>query len=237
MAVRTPEERDSLTGLLSRRAFLQHLDPQMARARRYGRPLTLVLCEIDQFKLFNDEYGHPAGDEFLKEFAARMQMIAHPGAILGRLGGDEFALLLPDSTLEASKELAVPLREVIVTRLRTEVSLTVSCGFVEFREGETGEDLMRRADDDLYDGPDGKSGVREPRRPRPSQGGAQAPWPQATEPSRLEGGGQLSCLFCGKPQDETRMLVAGPGDVCICSECVALCVEIIEEAHEGHERL
>jgi diguanylate cyclase (GGDEF)-like protein len=53
--VQAPEERDSLTGLLNRRGFLQHLEPRMARARRYGRPLTLVLCEVDRFKPFDDE--------------------------------------------------------------------------------------------------------------------------------------------------------------------------------------
>jgi diguanylate cyclase (GGDEF)-like protein len=209
--VHDPEERDPLTGLLTRRGFVHRLEPQAARARRDGRPLTLVLCNIDNFKRVNDAYGHLMGDEVLKDFAARMQTIAHSEAILGRLGGDEFALLLPGSTLEAVKELVAPLREVTVTRMRTEVGLTVSCGFVEFTDGETGEDLLGRGGDDLYDSPDGKSGVREPRRPRPSQGGA-----------------QLACSFCGKPQDDTRTLVAGP-EVYICSECVALCVEIIEE--------
>jgi diguanylate cyclase (GGDEF)-like protein len=206
-----PEERDPLTGLLNRRAFVQHLEPQAAHARRVGRPLTLVLCDIDKFKRVNDEYGHPAGDEVLKDFAARMQTIARPEAILGRLGGDEFALLLPGSTLEEAKDLVAPLREVTITRMRTEVGLTVSCGYAEFADGEDGTEFLMRSDEDLNDGPDGKSGVREPRRPRPSQGGA-----------------QLSCSFCGKPQDDTRKLIAGP-DLYICSDCVAICVEIIEE--------
>jgi diguanylate cyclase (GGDEF)-like protein len=216
--VHDPEECDPLTGLLNRRAFVRHLEPQMARARRDGRPLTLVLCNIDKFKPFNDEYGHPAGDELLKGFAARMQTIAHREAILARLGGDEFALLFPGSTLDDAKELVTPIRSMTVTRPTTDVSVTVSCGYAEFRDGDDGMEFLRRSDKDLDDGPDGKSGVREPRRPRPSQGG-----------------GQLSCSFCGKPQDDTRKLVAGP-EVYICSECVALCVEILEE-ERGRERL
>jgi diguanylate cyclase (GGDEF)-like protein len=213
MAVRYPEERDSLTGFFNRRAFYDYLPREVARARRSGRPLTVAVCDIDEFKCVNDEYGHLAGDEVLKDLAARMQAIAHSEAMPFRLGGDEFAVLLPGSTLDVAKGLVAPLRSVTVTRLGTEVSVTVSYGYAELVDGEDGMEFVRRADDDLHDGPDGKSGVREPRRPRPSQGGA---W--------------LSCSFCGQPQDEIRTLVAGPGDVCICSECVALCAEIIEEA-------
>src|SRR6185437_16446751 len=102
-----------------------------------------------------------------------MQTIRHPEAILGRLGGDEFALLLPISKLDDAKELVAPIRTVTVTRSGAEVTVTVSCGYAEFVNGEDGMGFVGRADDDLLDGPDGKSTVREPRRPRPSQGRGQ----------------------------------------------------------------
>jgi diguanylate cyclase (GGDEF)-like protein len=119
------------------------------------------------------------GDEVLKDVAARMKTIVHSEAISFRLGGDEFAVLLPGSTVDAAKQLVSPLRELTVTRLRTKVSVTVSYGYAELVDGEDGMGFVRRADDDLYDGPDGKSGVREPRRPRPSQGGVQLSCPSA----------------------------------------------------------
>src|SRR5215470_6049372 len=108
MAVRRLEERDSLTGFFNRRAFRNYLEREVARVRRYGRPLTVVLCDVDKFKPFNDEWGHLAGDEMLKDIAERMQTIAHPEAILCRVGGDEFALLLPGSTIETARELVAP---------------------------------------------------------------------------------------------------------------------------------
>jgi diguanylate cyclase (GGDEF)-like protein len=125
--VRESHERDSLTGLLNRRAFNWSLEREVARACRYGKPLTFAICDVDDFKFVNDEYGHLAGDEVLKDIAARMQASA-PRAIVSRWGGDEFALLFPGSTLDAAKQLVEPCRRLTVTRLRTETSITLACG-------------------------------------------------------------------------------------------------------------
>jgi diguanylate cyclase (GGDEF)-like protein len=145
--VHESQERDSLTGLLNRRAFNQSLEREIARSRREGRPLTFAICDVDDFKSVNDAYGHLAGDEVLKDVAARMQASA-PGAILSRLGGDEFALLFPGLTLDAAKELVEPCRRLTVTRFRTEIRITVACGYAEFMDGDTVMELLRRADQD-----------------------------------------------------------------------------------------
>jgi diguanylate cyclase (GGDEF)-like protein len=172
--VHESQERDSLTGLINRRAFNWALEREVERARRHGTPLTIAICDVDDFKSVNDQYGHFAGDEVLKDIAARMQASA-PEATLSRLGGDEFALLFPGLTLDAAEEHLEPARRLTVTGLRTEISISIACGYAEFVHGDSAMELLARADQDQRDDPDGTAGVREPRRPRPSQDGAQDP--------------------------------------------------------------
>lgn len=103
--------RDGLTRTHNRRAFDEVLDRECRRARRSGLPLALVLLDVDQFKAYNDTYGHPAGDEVLKQVAAAMEQEAQRAAdCVARYGGEEFALILPETTLRGAKTVAERVR-------------------------------------------------------------------------------------------------------------------------------
>ncbi|MGV7206861.1 GGDEF domain-containing protein [Oxalobacteraceae bacterium A2-2] len=90
---------DELTGLPNRRHFLQQLDVEMERARRYRHPLCLAMLDLDHFKRVNDQFGHPAGDEVLRHFSRFLRLHLRTPDVIGRLGGEEFAVMLPETTL------------------------------------------------------------------------------------------------------------------------------------------
>lgn len=97
LEMRRIAQSDFLTGAMSRRTLMAEMEKEMERARRYGRPSALALFDIDHFKVINDTYGHPAGDELLKAVSAVCRDTMRAGDILGRTGGEEFALLLPET--------------------------------------------------------------------------------------------------------------------------------------------
>src|SRR5712691_11405087 len=109
-AVQRQAITDELTGLVNRRRFFEALATEIARARELGRPLSLVLADLDEFKRVNDRFGHPAGDEVLKEFAQLMRRHIREVDVAGRLGGEEFALLLPETDLRGAAAGAERLR-------------------------------------------------------------------------------------------------------------------------------
>ena len=91
---------DDLTGVPNRRHFLQQLEQEFTRARRYRHPLCLAMLDLDHFKKVNDRFGHLAGDEVLKHFASLLRKHLRAGDMMGRLGGEEFAILLPETKLD-----------------------------------------------------------------------------------------------------------------------------------------
>ncbi len=88
---------DSLTGVWNRRAFMDQLRIQLELARRTGWPLSVMILDVDHFKTFNDEFGHPAGDEVLRSVAHVLSEIARRSDFVARIGGEEFAFILPET--------------------------------------------------------------------------------------------------------------------------------------------
>jgi len=139
---------DPLTGLGNHRHFHERLREELQDARRNRRRLALCLADIDDFKLVNDRFGHPAGDRVLAEIAARLRQ----GGESFRLGGDEFALLLPRASEESARRTAASVVERIgALELEVVGSVTVSIGLAiaDPSRGDKG-DLIRRADGALY---------------------------------------------------------------------------------------
>jgi len=141
---------DPLTGLLNRRGFDDLLGAELARAQRYGRPLSLVFGDLDRFKEVNDSLGHTAGDTVLKLVAERLRRETRTADLVGRYGGEEFVLLLPETDEEGALILAERLRAGIVELFAKQPEpVTISFGVATF-EGADGEDLVRNADRALY---------------------------------------------------------------------------------------
>lgn len=104
--------RDGLTEVFNQRKFQEEGEREIARALRHGRPLALVLFDIDHFKSVNDNYGHLCGDAVLKQMAARVNELLRPEQIFARIGGEEFAVLCPETDLDGATVMAGKLREL-----------------------------------------------------------------------------------------------------------------------------
>jgi len=156
MQLRRIAEHDQLTGALSRRGFIEKAHQEIERFRRYGRPASLALIDVDRFKSVNDTWGHPAGDTVLRDLAATLQEAKRPVDMLGRLGGEEFALLLPETSLADALIAAERFRETIAARLievtpGTSITITASFGIAGLAGEMTApEDWLARADTPLY---------------------------------------------------------------------------------------
>ncbi len=146
---------DGLTGLYNRRAFNDAGTREVERARRYARPLSLILFDIDHFKNVNDSYGHPVGDHVLKVLTGRVKDTTRGTDIVCRYGGEEFIVLMPEAGREEGLAMAERLRQeisrmTIVTAGDT-LSLTISSGVAELRpDDENLDSLVTRADRAMY---------------------------------------------------------------------------------------
>lgn len=147
---------DSLTGLANRREFLTAAATAIARARRSGRPLSLIVSDIDKFKQVNDVYGHIVGDRVICHVAEHLFNSIRHIDLVARLGGDEFVVLLPDIGLEEARVVAERMRDVLAaSKIDLEngktvrVSLSIGLSTLE-PEDERLEELFQRADTALY---------------------------------------------------------------------------------------
>ena len=113
LELRQVASTDGLTGALTRRGFMEAADQEIARSRRYGRPLALALFDLDHFKSVNDTYGHPAGDRVLRTISSCASASLRASDRFGRLGGEEFALLMPETDPEAALDCVERLRRAI----------------------------------------------------------------------------------------------------------------------------
>lgn len=134
--------RDPLTSCYNRRSFHEHFESHWNSARRHGFPLACVLIDIDHFKLINDNYGHPAGDDVLCQFAELVRKSARDSDVICRYGGEEFAILLPHTTLDAAREAAERLRANIETSLFAELQVTASFGVSEMSLGANSPEVL-----------------------------------------------------------------------------------------------
>ncbi len=147
---------DSLTGLVNRRHFLELAEHELAVAQRYGLPLSVMLFDIDGFKSINDSLGHPAGDEILLAVSRRAGRQLRSADVLARYGGEEFIVLAPESTAQSAAVVAERIRKAIaeegVPTSAEPVAVTISLGVSEIHsESDSLEELIRRADQALYD--------------------------------------------------------------------------------------
>jgi diguanylate cyclase (GGDEF)-like protein len=146
---------DELTGLNNRRAFIEMGRRAMDQARRYQRPLSLVMFDIDHFKDINDTHGHAAGDHVLEAVGEAIRRRARAADILGRIGGEEFAVLLPETTGAEAVILAERLRhDIAAVNVAYEgSSITFTCSFGVAAQGEeilVLDTLLSVADQALY---------------------------------------------------------------------------------------
>jgi two-component system cell cycle response regulator len=151
---------DDLTKVASRRFFGKHFPREVERAARYGRALSLILCDIDNFKKINDTLGHAAGDDILKQFGPRVQRPLRKGVDwVARIGGEEFAIVMPETAYEAAVAVARKLRAAVggAAFKATNKSLQVTASFgvcgmdkVPLGESRLAERVLKIADAALY---------------------------------------------------------------------------------------
>jgi diguanylate cyclase (GGDEF)-like protein len=147
--------KDALTGIHNRRHFTAQLESEWNRYRRYRRPMSLLILDIDHFKSINDRFGHDVGDEAIIHVARLCASKTRDSDVAARIGGEEFAVLLPETDLAEARAAAERLREAIVQRPAPTaggtIGVTISIGVAEVDAAMTDPaDLMKRADAALY---------------------------------------------------------------------------------------
>lgn len=162
---------DPLTGLLNRRALADAFERELARATRTGRPLGLIVIDVDDFKSFNDHRGHPAGDVALRRVAAALDESSRAIDTVARMGGEEFAVLVPESDVAGTLVLADRLRRAIEIEFSGELPcITASCGVAAApADGHTRAQLLNTADEALYEAKAGGRNLSVARVPEPAE--------------------------------------------------------------------
>ena len=142
-------ETDQLTGIANRRRTSLELDRAIQAAVQSRKPVSIAMFDIDHFKRINDTFGHEAGDDVLRRVANDAEKELRSGDTLGRFGGEEFVIVLPQATAHAAMMVAERVRAAIEAG-GSEPKVTISIGVAELATGETGQSLLRRADEALY---------------------------------------------------------------------------------------
>ncbi len=147
---------DALTDVLNRGAFLREFEREVSRAEREGVTFSLAIFDLDRFKLLNDRYGHPLGDQVLKAFTEILRGAIRKHDVIGRYGGEEFALLMPNTGEETATRVAERVRREVESRgievAGRRIELTVSGGVATFGlDGLDWDSLLSAADTAMYD--------------------------------------------------------------------------------------
>jgi two-component system, cell cycle response regulator len=146
---------DGLTGLVNHRTFQERLDAHLAQAQRYGKKISLLLCDIDHFKSVNDTYGHPVGDQVLRGVSRTLSKEARNTDVVARYGGEEFAIVMPETDTAGAMVIAERIRErigkLVFETEQGPLRVTMSLGVATFPEdGAKKAELVERADGCLY---------------------------------------------------------------------------------------
>jgi diguanylate cyclase (GGDEF)-like protein len=149
---------DPLTGLYNRRMFMKNLDREIERAKRFKHPLSLIMMDVDHFKVYNDTHGHVAGDKLLKKFAKILARKIRDIDTLARYGGEEFVILLPEANSKEAEKAAERLRKDVESTAfqggerQPGGKVTLSLGVVTYHgDLKKGEDVIHNADEMLYE--------------------------------------------------------------------------------------
>jgi len=185
VSMRDQSDRDLLTGLRNRRAFEQEMVAMLERASVEGKPVGLVVADIDHFKQVNDLWGHQAGDAAITRFGELIETMVRDVDITGRIGGEEFCIAVWNCELKGAHRLAERIRAAFATMehegLNSDIRLTASFGVSQWDGAERYHRLFRRTDDLLYDAKEsGRNRVASNFDRRRQKRGA-----PATEPSQV----------------------------------------------------
>ena len=155
--VREEAMTDALTGVANRKRFDESMRKSRREADLKGEPFSLIMCDIDHFKRFNDTWGHQTGDQIIRFVAACLSRFSRDTHVVARYGGEEFAVVLPSARLQDAMVIAEKVRSTVESKrlLRKSTNedlgnITVSLGVSEYRTGESVECLLERCDTNLY---------------------------------------------------------------------------------------
>jgi diguanylate cyclase (GGDEF)-like protein len=146
---------DSLTGINNREHFINLCELEFKRSMRYGKPLSVVMIDIDFFKSINDSYGHAIGDRVLAKFADICQQNLRTSDIFGRVGGEEFGAILLETSIEKAYDVTNRLRQTIekteIIVEKKKIQFTISIGLTSSKKEDASFDrALNRADEALY---------------------------------------------------------------------------------------
>lgn len=147
---------DGLTGVYNHRTFQERLSQEIARADRYSRPLSVLMIDVDHFKVYNDTYGHPQGDIVLQDLARLLQEMSRTSDTVARWGGEEFAIILPETDSVGAQKIGQRLCEQVERypfpgqELMPGGTLTISIGVATYASASRKEVLLQAADTALY---------------------------------------------------------------------------------------
>ena len=146
---------DPLTGSNNRGYFMERLGVELDRAKRYGSVFSFAMLDLDHFKSVNDTRGHAAGDAALRSLCRVLNSSGlRSSDFFGRIGGEEFAIVLPETNMQGAVEISERVRgnleNTVVLHEGSEFFITASIGISQYREGDTGESLLHRADQAMY---------------------------------------------------------------------------------------
>jgi diguanylate cyclase (GGDEF)-like protein len=211
---------DPLTGLYNRRIFSETFDRELNRSKRYSLPLGLVVMDMHRFKEVNDKHGHPRGDEVLRVAAATLRKALRTSDFAFRIGGDEFALILPQTDAPQALALSRRVETVFAESLKTlqlAVSVAMDHGVANFPlDADNSEDLIRIADERLYQGKHAHPGrTAEGSTRAPDTAAARQQAPAKPAPERSAPAPAPISIEAKRPSEKSEESPAAPGPAAV----------------------